>query len=118
MRSGRCARRCAGRSRRCFILGIVVPYEALIIPLYYQLRSLGLTDTYWSLILPQSALSLAFGVYWMRGFFRSVPRSLLEAGAGGGRLVVAALVGAPAARAAGDRDDGDPDASCGTGTSS
>jgi raffinose/stachyose/melibiose transport system permease protein len=63
----------------CFVLGIVVPYEALIVPLYYHLRSAGLTDTYWALILPQSALSLAFGVYWMRGFFRSVPRSYLEA---------------------------------------
>jgi raffinose/stachyose/melibiose transport system permease protein len=62
-----------------FVLGIVVPYEALIIPLYYSLRSVGLTDTYWALILPQSALSLAFGVYWMRGFFRSVPRSYIEA---------------------------------------
>ena len=61
-----------------FIGGIVVPYEALIIPLYYRLRSLGLTDTYWALILPQSALSLAFGVYWMRGFFRSLPNSFLE----------------------------------------
>jgi raffinose/stachyose/melibiose transport system permease protein len=63
-----------------FIVGIVVPYEALVIPLYYNLRSLGLTDTYWALILPQSALSLAFGVYWMRGFFRSIPRSFLETG--------------------------------------
>ena len=63
----------------CFVLGIVIPYEALIIPLYYQLRDLNLTDTYWSLILPQSALSLAFGVYWMRGFFRRVPRSYIEA---------------------------------------
>jgi raffinose/stachyose/melibiose transport system permease protein len=62
-----------------FVLGIVVPYEALIVPLYYSLRSAGLTDTYWALILPQSALSLAFGVYWMRGFFRSVPRSYIEA---------------------------------------
>jgi raffinose/stachyose/melibiose transport system permease protein len=63
----------------CFVLGIVIPYEALIIPLYYHLRSAALTDTYWALILPQSALSLAFGVYWMRGFFRSVPRSFVEA---------------------------------------
>ena len=61
-----------------FVGGIVVPYEALLIPLYYRLRALGLTDTYWALILPQSALSLAFGVYWMRGFFRSVPRSFVE----------------------------------------
>jgi raffinose/stachyose/melibiose transport system permease protein len=62
-----------------FLLGIVIPYEALIIPLYYRLRSYGLTDTYWALILPQSALSLSFGIFWMRGFFRSVPRSLIEA---------------------------------------
>jgi raffinose/stachyose/melibiose transport system permease protein len=79
-----------------FVLGIVVPYEALIIPLYYHLRSAGLTDTYWSLILPQSALSLAFGVYWMRGFFRSVPRSYVEAarveGASSWRLLWSILV--------------------------
>jgi raffinose/stachyose/melibiose transport system permease protein len=79
-----------------FIVGIVVPYEALIIPLYYHLRSLGLTDTYWALILPQSALSLAFGVYWMRGFFRSVPRSYLETawieGASSWRLLWSILV--------------------------
>jgi raffinose/stachyose/melibiose transport system permease protein len=79
-----------------FVLGIVVPYEALIIPLYYHLRSAGLTDTYWSLILPQSALSLAFGVYWMRGFFRSVPRSYVEAarveGASSWRLLWTILV--------------------------
>jgi raffinose/stachyose/melibiose transport system permease protein len=62
-----------------FLLGIVIPYEALIIPLYYRLRGYGLTDTYWALILPQSALSLSFGIFWMRGFFRSVPRSLIEA---------------------------------------
>src|SRR5258706_6506364 len=61
-----------------FLLGIVIPYEALIIPLYYRLRTWGLTDTYWALILPQSALSLSFGIFWMRGFFRSVPRSLIE----------------------------------------
>jgi len=79
-----------------FILGIVVPYEALIIPLYFRLRDLGLTDTYWALILPQSALSLAFGVYWMRGFFRSLPRSYLETawieGASSWRLLWGILV--------------------------
>src|SRR4051795_5388409 len=85
-----------------FIVGIVVPYEALIIPMYYQFRSLGLTDTYWALILPQSALSLAFGVYWMRGFFRSIPRSYLETawieGASSWRLLWEILV--PLARPA------------------
>jgi raffinose/stachyose/melibiose transport system permease protein len=62
-----------------FLLGLMVPLEATIVPLYYDLRDLGLTDTYWALILPQSGLSVAFGTFWMRAFFRSVPRSLVEA---------------------------------------
>ena len=62
-----------------FLLGLMVPIEAMIVPLYYDLRDLGLTDTYWALILPQIAPSVAFGTFWMRAFFRGVPRSLVEA---------------------------------------
>jgi raffinose/stachyose/melibiose transport system permease protein len=62
-----------------FLLGLMVPLEATIVPLYYDLRDLGLTDTYWALILPQAGISVAFGTFWMRAFFRSVPRSLVEA---------------------------------------
>ena len=64
-----------------FLLGIMVPEEALIVPLYFDLRNLGLTDTYWSLILPQSAGILSFGVFWMRAFFRTTPPALREAAA-------------------------------------
>jgi raffinose/stachyose/melibiose transport system permease protein len=62
-----------------FLLGLMVPMEAMIVPLYYDLRDLALTDTYWALILPQAGTSIAFGTFWMRAFFRSVPRSLVEA---------------------------------------
>jgi raffinose/stachyose/melibiose transport system permease protein len=62
-----------------FLLGLMVPMEAMIVPLYYDFRDLGLTDTYWALILPQVGLSVAFGTFWMRAFFRGVPRSLVEA---------------------------------------
>lgn len=61
------------------LLGLLVPSEALVIPLYFDLRDLGLTDTYWSLIFPQVAQSLAFSTFWMRGFFRGVPPALIEA---------------------------------------
>ncbi len=61
------------------LLGLMVPLEATIVPLYYDLRDLSLTDTYWALILPQVGASVAFGTFWMRAFFRSVPRSLVEA---------------------------------------
>jgi raffinose/stachyose/melibiose transport system permease protein len=62
-----------------FLLGLMVPMEAMIVPLYYDFRDLGLTDTYWGLILPQIGTSVAFGTFWMRAYFRSVPRSLVEA---------------------------------------
>jgi len=61
------------------LVGMMVPAEAFVIPLYFDLRSWGLTDTYWALIMPQTAMSLGFGVFWMRNFFRSVPPSIVEA---------------------------------------
>jgi len=62
-----------------FLVGLVMPFEATIIPLYYDLRSLSLTNTYWSVILPSTALSVTFGTFWMRTFFLAAPRSLIEA---------------------------------------
>jgi raffinose/stachyose/melibiose transport system permease protein len=56
-----------------------VPFEALIVPLYYAFRDHGLTDSYWGLIWPQTALSISFGTFWMRAFFRSVPTELADA---------------------------------------
>jgi raffinose/stachyose/melibiose transport system permease protein len=61
------------------LLGLMIPTEAVIVPLYYDFRDLGLVDTYWALILPQIGTSIAFGTFWMRAFFRTVPRSLVEA---------------------------------------
>lgn len=61
------------------LLGLMVPSEAIVIPLYYDLRDLGLDNSYVSLILPQIAQSLAFGSFWMRAYFRSTSRELVEA---------------------------------------
>ena len=66
------------------LLGIIFPYEATVIPLYYDFQDvplvhLHLLNTYWALILPQIGQSVAFGTFWMRAFFRSTPRSLIEA---------------------------------------
>jgi raffinose/stachyose/melibiose transport system permease protein len=61
------------------LLGLMVPSEAIVIPLYYDLKALHLTNTYVSLILPQVAQSLAFGTFWMRAYFRSASREVVEA---------------------------------------
>lgn len=61
------------------IIGLVLPYEGLIIPLYFQLNDIGLINTYWALILPQIATSVSLGVFWMRTVYANVPASLLDA---------------------------------------
>lgn len=63
------------------LLGMIVPFEAVIVPLYYDFRDVGLTDTWWALVLPQIGIDVCFGTFWMRAYFRSVPKSLLEAAA-------------------------------------
>jgi raffinose/stachyose/melibiose transport system permease protein len=61
------------------LAGLMLPAEAFIIPLYFNLRSVGLSDTYAGLILPQTAQSLAFGIFWMRNQFRTFPGTIIEA---------------------------------------
>jgi raffinose/stachyose/melibiose transport system permease protein len=62
-----------------FLAGLMVPTEAIVVPLYFDLRSVGLDNTLPGLMLPQIAQSVSFGVFWMRAYFRSAPRSLIEA---------------------------------------
>jgi raffinose/stachyose/melibiose transport system permease protein len=69
----------AGAVFLLFLAGLTIPTEAVVVPLYFDLRSAGLDNTYAGLILPQVAMSVAFGTFWMRAYFRSVPRSLMEA---------------------------------------
>jgi raffinose/stachyose/melibiose transport system permease protein len=73
------------------LLGLIFPYEATVIPLYYAFKDAGLTDSYWALILPQIGLSVPFGTFWMRAFFRSTPGSLIEASRLDGATSFAAL---------------------------
>lgn len=79
-----------------FLLGLMVPTEVIVVPLYFDLRTLGLTNTFWAIALPQVAQSLAFGTFWMRAYFRSRPLALIEAarldGAGSWRILWQVLV--------------------------
>lgn len=61
------------------MLGLMVPFEAVIIPLWQMMGILGIRDTYWALILPQVALSFAFGTFWMRANFRNMPPDIVDA---------------------------------------
>lgn len=62
-----------------FLLGLMVPFQSVMIPIYYLLRDVGLLETYWAFIVPGIALRLPFGIFLMRGFFRGLPRDIADA---------------------------------------
>jgi ABC-type glycerol-3-phosphate transport system permease component len=62
-----------------FVLGLMVPFQSVMIPIYYLLRDIHLLETYWAFILPGIAFRLPFGIFLMRGFFRGLPQELGDA---------------------------------------
>jgi sn-glycerol 3-phosphate transport system permease protein len=60
-----------------FMATIMVPYEAIVVPNALFIRSLGLQDNQWSLVLP--FLANGFGVFLMRQAFRQFPEELRQA---------------------------------------
>lgn len=62
-----------------FLLGLMVPFQSVMIPIYYFLQDIHLLGTYWAFIVPGIALRLSFGIFLMRGFFRGLPPELADA---------------------------------------
>ncbi len=69
------------------LIGLAVPFEGLILPLYFMLRNFGLEDQLLGVVLAESGLYVSFGVLWMRQAFSTVPAGVMDAakvdGAGG-----------------------------------
>jgi raffinose/stachyose/melibiose transport system permease protein len=62
-----------------FTLGLMIPTQALLISLFITMRDLHLLDTFWSVIIAEIGFALPFGIFIMRGFFRSLPTELTDA---------------------------------------
>jgi raffinose/stachyose/melibiose transport system permease protein len=62
-----------------FLVGLGVPIYVTLMPLSLLVRSLGLSDTPWGLVVAYSAFGLPFQIMVLTSFFRSVPTSLVEA---------------------------------------
>jgi len=67
-----------GRAFMYFLIGagLIVPFQALIVPLFEELNAFGMVDTYWGMILPQVAAPIAVLVY--KRFFDGIPGELEE----------------------------------------
>lgn len=70
------------------IIGLMIPSQVLIVPIFEELRVLQLLNTYWAVILPQVPSVIA--VFIFKQFFDAIPRELEEAarvdGAGSWRI--------------------------------
>ena len=51
----------------------------LLIPLYRVLRSLGMLNTYWAMIIPGVAFLIPTGIWLLRSYLEKIPRELEEA---------------------------------------
>jgi multiple sugar transport system permease protein len=71
--------RFAGRDRifRGLVAALVIPGQVAMMPLFLELKALGLVNTYAGVVVP--ALATIFGIFLVRQFARSIPDELLEA---------------------------------------
>lgn len=60
-------------------LGLLFPLGIAILPIFLQIRSLNLTDSYWGVILPLVAFSLPGSTIILRTFFKAIPPELEDA---------------------------------------
>ena len=82
------------------LLGLMVPEQAVFIPLYTMFADLGWHNSYHALILPRVAVPI--GVFLMMQFFRAIPKDIEEAAIvdGVGRLEIFWHIMLPLARPA------------------
>lgn len=77
-----------------YLATLMVPMQVLVVPLFIEMKSLNLQDTYMALLAP--SIASAFGVFLLRQAVESVPRELDEAatidGAGHLRIFVTIIL--------------------------
>jgi ABC-type glycerol-3-phosphate transport system permease component len=61
------------------VLGMGVPLQLMIIPLYKLQSSLALTDTYQGLVIVYATVCIPFTVFVLMGFFSTIPTDIIEA---------------------------------------
>jgi raffinose/stachyose/melibiose transport system permease protein len=63
-----------------FIVGMLIPMQSVLVPLFIQMRSLHLLDNHLSLILSYTAFGLPITIFILESFIKGFPNSIIEAG--------------------------------------
>jgi raffinose/stachyose/melibiose transport system permease protein len=70
--------RIIGSAHTLFLMGLAIPLQATIIPIYFMITKAHLYDTLLALILPSIAFAIPISVLILSNFLRDVPRELFE----------------------------------------
>ncbi|MET7392091.1 carbohydrate ABC transporter permease [Dactylosporangium sp. NPDC005572] len=62
-----------------FVAGIAFPPFLAVVPLFFQVKQLGLLGSYTGLIIVYIAYSLPFTIFFLTSFFRTLPNTVAEA---------------------------------------
>jgi ABC-type glycerol-3-phosphate transport system permease component len=73
--------RFAGKTalKALFLAGLMVPLQLSVVPLFFQMRSMGLLNSLTGLVIIYTATGLPFAIFILTAFFMSLPQSLYEA---------------------------------------
>lgn len=63
-----------------FVIGLMVPSQVNMIPIYSFMRDLSLTNSRIGLVLVTISMMLPVAVFMLTGFMRTLPREMFEAG--------------------------------------
>lgn len=61
------------------MVGMLIPNNALMLPIYTIVRKMGILNTHWALIIPYIANAIPFTIIILAAFMRSLPREIEEA---------------------------------------
>jgi raffinose/stachyose/melibiose transport system permease protein len=62
-----------------FVVGMLIPLQAVLVPLYTIMQNIHAYNTPWSLILVYTAFGLPLTIFLMESFIASFPDSIMEA---------------------------------------
>ncbi|RZU16093.1 carbohydrate ABC transporter membrane protein 2 (CUT1 family) [Kribbella rubisoli] len=84
----------------CYLATLMVPLQVLVVPLFIEMKTLNLQDTYFALLAP--TIASAFGVFLLRQAVSAVPAELDEAATidGAGHLRIFTTIVLPLIRPA------------------
>lgn len=79
-----------------YMMGMMIPLNAAIIPLFINLKTVGLTNSYIGVIIPYIAFNTPMGIFLITNYMNTIPRELEEAavidGCNSAQLLVKVLV--------------------------